>query len=375
MEISRPWSGTVTGDAGPYSDDQWTDTWLALAAPVIASEGVLRDQLNELVLAGLPGSPVSIDTGRAVVDGAYYANTASVNVTIPNPAANNRIDRIVLRKSWAAQTIRITRIAGAEGAVPVPPALTQADGVTWDLPLWQVYIDFPTNVITIWADDREFIGQYNPIGVSPTKVYAESDLFTRQVLANLDMFDHFVVDIVGAMTVLQINEAGFGAGGLVFDHDGIGVNDVAGISSAYFKPDLINARLVMRVKSPFTHANIDMTMGFMSQTANLIPANGVFFRSDGGANWFAVARAGGVEAGTATNTGQPVLNTWLNFEIRQTGTDVVQFLINGVVVATHQANIPSDVALILGMHAFDNGAAPGAADYMHVDWARVEGNR
>jgi hypothetical protein len=26
-QISRPWTGTVTGDAGPYSADNWAQVW------------------------------------------------------------------------------------------------------------------------------------------------------------------------------------------------------------------------------------------------------------------------------------------------------------------------------------------------------------
>ncbi len=371
-EISRPWDGIVLGDAGPYSDDQWTDVWLTLNSPTIASEGVLRDQLNDLNLSGLPASPVTIETGRAVVDGSWYQSDANVGVTIPTPAANPRVDRIVLRKDWVLQTIRITRIAGAEAASPTPPAIVQVDGTTWDLPLWQVHITVGA-VVTVFADEREFIGQYNPVGVSATRVFVESDLFTREVLANLDMFDNFVVDLIGASTANQIAEAGFGSGGLVFDHDGAGINDKAAISSAYFKPDLIDARLRVRNKTPNTDGNLDMVMGFVSQKTSLTPVDGVFFRSNGGANWFAVTRAGNVE--TTTDTAQAADDTWRLFEIRQTSTDVVQFLIDGVIVATHQTNIPSDVVLILNLAAFDNGVAPAAADYMHLDWAKVTGDR
>ena len=372
VEISRPWSGIVTGDSGPYSDDQWTEAWLTLVAPTIATEGVFRDQLNDLNLSGLPATPIDIESGRALVDGSWYESSATVSVAIPTPAANPRVDRIVLRKDWVLQTIRITRIAGAEAASPVPPAIVQIDGTTWDLPLWQVNVTVGA-VITVWSDDREFIGQYNPVGISTPRVYVESDLFTREVLVNLDMFDNFVVDIIGASTANQISEAGFGSGGLVFDHDGAGINDKAAISSAYFKPDLINARSLVRNKTPNTDGNLDMVMGFVSQKTSLTPTDGVFFRSDGGANWFAVTRAGGVE--TPTDTAQAADDTWRLFEIRQTSTDVVQFLIDGVVVATHQTNIPSDVVLILNLAAFDNGVAPAAADYMHLDWAKVTGNR
>ncbi len=169
-EVSRPWSGAVTGDSGPYSDDQWTDVWKTLLGPVVATQGVFQDQLNVFALGGLAASPVTIDTGRALVNGIWYESNTSVNVAIPTPAVNPRVDRIVLRADWAAQTVRITRIAGAEGAAPTPPALVQNDGVTWDLPLWQVHITVAP-VLTIFRDERAFIGQYEPTGNSPTRIH------------------------------------------------------------------------------------------------------------------------------------------------------------------------------------------------------------
>ena len=136
-EASQVWAGTVTGDAGPYTDDQWSDMYRALFQSDRTTQGIIDGHLNELVVTGAT-SPVAVDTGAALVDGKFYENDASLNVTIPSPAGATRIDRIVLRKSWSAQTVRITRIAGVEGGAA--PAITQNDGVTWDVKLYQVSI-------------------------------------------------------------------------------------------------------------------------------------------------------------------------------------------------------------------------------------------
>lgn len=168
-ETSRPWSGTVTGDAGPYTDDDWTDVWFRFFGALADGDtGVLSNVLNELVVTGA-ATPLAVDTGFALVDGTFYSNSASVNVVIPTPAALVRIDRIVLRKSWAAQTIRITRIAGIEGGGV--PALTQVDGVTWDLPLFQASVTVG-GVITL-TDERERL-----FTRSPSMTTAERDAMT-----------------------------------------------------------------------------------------------------------------------------------------------------------------------------------------------------
>jgi hypothetical protein len=154
-ETSLPWPDTATGDgtAGAgYSDDQWSDSWRKLLLHYRASRGVLKDYANELAATG-GTSPVAINTGAAMVDGKLYENTVSVNVVIPTPAGSTRIDRIVLRKDFAGQTVRIFKIAGAEGT-GVPPAITQTDGTTWDLPLCQVSIT--TGGIITLTDERRF---------------------------------------------------------------------------------------------------------------------------------------------------------------------------------------------------------------------------
>jgi len=161
-ETSRPWAGEVLGDAGPYTDDNWSDVWeLFLGALADADTGILSNVTNELFMTAVAGfSPVIVSPGVALVNGTFYMNDGNVTVALPNPAGATRIDRIVARKSWAAQTVRITRIAGVEGA-GVPPALVQVDGTTWDIPLFQASIAFPGNAVTL-TDERERLKTWLP---------------------------------------------------------------------------------------------------------------------------------------------------------------------------------------------------------------------
>lgn len=151
-EISYPFSGTITGDAGPYSDATWSDRWRKLFTNDRTDEGVLPNYTNELEITGAT-SPVSVNTGAAFCDGKFYENDSATSVTIPSPAVSTRIDRIVLRKSWVAQTVRLTRIEGIEGGGV--PALTQNDGTTWDVPLYQVSIAVGGGIAL--TDERVFI--------------------------------------------------------------------------------------------------------------------------------------------------------------------------------------------------------------------------
>jgi len=152
-EFSIPWSGTVVGDAGPYSDDDWSDIWRKLFTNDRTTEGVFKNYENELEITGAV-SPISVNTGAAFDDGKFYENDSAASIVIPTPAVDPRIDRIVIRKSWVAQECRLTRIEGVEGGGA--PAITQNDGTTWDVPLYQLSIATITGAITL-TDERTFI--------------------------------------------------------------------------------------------------------------------------------------------------------------------------------------------------------------------------
>lgn len=120
-----------------------------------ATQGVIRGKLNALATTGA-STPIATNTGWAVVNGKLYKNTASVNTAVSSPAAATRIDRLVIRVDYTAspETGVLTLIAGAEGGAA--PAVTQVDGTTWDLPLYQVSIT-TGGVITL-TDERAYIG-------------------------------------------------------------------------------------------------------------------------------------------------------------------------------------------------------------------------
>lgn len=146
-EKSIFWTTGTEGDgANPYTEAEVV-AWLRRTF----GSGVLYGYGDGLVVSGT-SSPVSIATGAASVDGFPYESDAAVQIAVPTPAANTRVDRIVVRANWSARTCRITRIAGTEGAGP--PSLTQNRGSIWDMPLASVSIT-TGGVITV-TDEREF---------------------------------------------------------------------------------------------------------------------------------------------------------------------------------------------------------------------------
>jgi hypothetical protein len=119
------------------------------------NRGVLKNWGNELAVAGV-ATPVTVDTGGAIVYGMPYENTVSVNVAVPSPTSDTRQDYIVLRRNWADQEIRITRIAGVEGGGV--PALTQSPAPSgtgiYDIPL--ATLSTTTGGVITVTDAREF---------------------------------------------------------------------------------------------------------------------------------------------------------------------------------------------------------------------------
>lgn len=138
-----------------YNEIVWSD-----AASILAScsgfEGVGASLLNALEVTATDLNEVTVDIGGAVVDGKWYKNDAGKAVVIPSAVGggNTRIDRIVLRCSWAGYTVRIHRIAGTDAGSPTAPAITQTSGTTYDIQLAQVLVDTSGNCVV--TDERDW---------------------------------------------------------------------------------------------------------------------------------------------------------------------------------------------------------------------------
>lgn len=131
---------------------------LSIVSACSGFEGVAPNYLNELAPSTTGANNCRIATGGAMADGKWFDNSANVDVVIPSAVGggNTRIDRVVLRVSWAAFTAIITRIAGTDAASPVAPAITQTSGTTYDITLCQCLVDVAGEV-TI-TDERTWAG-------------------------------------------------------------------------------------------------------------------------------------------------------------------------------------------------------------------------
>ena len=165
------WNGVTVGDANEWcvatADgvgyhmsnatvvSPWVDIVMRMVLNGTGNRGVLLGWLNALAVTGA-ASPVSVNTGGAVIYGLCYENDAAVTVTIPTPTSNTRYDRIVVRRNWSTQEARITRIAGTEGGGI--PAMTQSPAPSgsglYDIPLATLEVDTLGNITV--TDAREY---------------------------------------------------------------------------------------------------------------------------------------------------------------------------------------------------------------------------
>lgn len=146
------WDGAA-GDGGSYSQSDMMDTFFRAILNGTGNRGVLPGHLNELVVTGT-SSPLSVNTGAAILYGMFYENDAAVTVNIPTPSSGtSRYDRVVVRRDWSTQTARIGRVIGTEAAAPAVPALTQAAGAIYEVPLATVLVNDAGNVTV--TDTRE----------------------------------------------------------------------------------------------------------------------------------------------------------------------------------------------------------------------------
>ncbi len=155
-QMSYLWTTGGAGDgAGTYSRTDWQKI-IAISSGAYNEEGVVPSKAYGTLHGNDTGlNNFRVFEGAAVVDGKPYLNDAPVDIAIPSAAGagNTRIDRVVLRADWTAQTVRITRIAGVDAATPTAPAATKTSGTTYDILLYQVLVD-TTGAIT-YTDERE----------------------------------------------------------------------------------------------------------------------------------------------------------------------------------------------------------------------------
>lgn len=154
-ETSRPWGGTVLGDAAsaPYDDSEFSAMLRELTTADRTIESVVNTNLTNysglLQVTNPSGTVVRVASGVAIVDGKMYYNNANIDF---NASTVGGYYRAILRKDFVAQTVRAA-LLGPSGS---EPALTQTDGVVWEVPLAYVLNSGGSLII---VDERTYVNR------------------------------------------------------------------------------------------------------------------------------------------------------------------------------------------------------------------------
>ncbi|MEO8608919.1 MAG: hypothetical protein ABI690_13590 [Chloroflexota bacterium] len=148
---SIPQQGTSVGDASssPYSADAWSLNYTALLSGwgrranygvILGLDAVGVNVLHSLDVQAIGGATVRLQIGAAMVRGTLYVNDSFTDFTVQaNISGNPRIDTLIVRKDYVAQTIRALVLQGTPAASPVPPTLTQSATV-WEIPIVDIAV-------------------------------------------------------------------------------------------------------------------------------------------------------------------------------------------------------------------------------------------
>lgn len=130
-----------SGQGANVTENQWSKMaqhWLRT--------GVIKGFLNDFqVYADSTGMRVKVKSGQAWIKGHFFESDAEE--VLPINTGSKRIDRVIIRLDWTANTIQLAILQGATSPNPVPPALTQ-NSSRWEISLAQVFIDSGVNTIT-----------------------------------------------------------------------------------------------------------------------------------------------------------------------------------------------------------------------------------
>lgn len=144
-------------DSGPGANTK-EQQWMKMARNWVQT-GVIKGQLNDFqVYADSSGMQIKVKSGQAWIQGVFYQSDAEIVLPISTAdATNDRIDRVVIRVDWVANTVGLAILQGTPATNPVPPALTQ-NTAKWEIALADITI--PANAVTITANDVTSIFHY-----------------------------------------------------------------------------------------------------------------------------------------------------------------------------------------------------------------------
>ncbi|MFE4919018.1 hypothetical protein [Streptomyces sp. NPDC056661] len=144
------------GSSQIATEDQWSSMFRMAQV-----DGVFATSENgtNLKVTASNASTVALAAGEAWVQGTYYSNSASLNVSVPTNSGGGsaRNDLIVLRRDPSADTTTVQYKTGGTSF----PTLTQTLNGTWEIPLAKVTVAAGASVVPPAGvvDVRDFVGR------------------------------------------------------------------------------------------------------------------------------------------------------------------------------------------------------------------------
>ncbi len=148
-----------SGSGASFDETKWRELWgNAFTAGILKGAKINNSPGADLAAGASGGSmQVYVGTGCGFVYGFAYENDATIYKTIETADPSNiRYDRLVLRMSLTARTVKVEVVKGTAGSGE--PALTQTSTV-WEVPIARVQVDPGVTQIAAGkvTDQRDYV--------------------------------------------------------------------------------------------------------------------------------------------------------------------------------------------------------------------------
>lgn len=143
--------------------EDWTETnWHRVAVMLNGASAILKGDGSEFaVIQNTPAAQnVIVGTGQGWINGVHVRNPSPLTITVgAADGTYDRYDYVVLEANWSTHAVTAKVIAGTAAASPVPPTLTQTDGVLWQFPLALLLVPHGTSSIVTAdiTDERVYL--------------------------------------------------------------------------------------------------------------------------------------------------------------------------------------------------------------------------
>lgn len=125
---------SISGDRR-YKAEEWAEYFASFIA-----NGVFPNPSTGLQVLASNSMIITVNTGKAWINGYFYFNTSTLNITLDNAdGVLNRIDRVVVRWDLQERAISVQVKKGTYSATPSAAAI-QRDADAYELVLADVYV-------------------------------------------------------------------------------------------------------------------------------------------------------------------------------------------------------------------------------------------